>query len=204
MATHSSILAWVIPWTEEPGGLWSMGLQRVRHDWARTYLPKSPEKRALRKPLLRSLQTPPRGLCTPSERKWAKATSSNSRLTALALSAQKTVDKCQGSTEAKMKLQNKPSTSYCLCKIWQLQNKWQIEAPLRRDGRAWVRGGGVLSHHSSMSGVKWQNIHNHAVWVWKLTIFVLHRFQILTISNITKFVNIKLVLKVVKTRIRTR
>ena len=32
-ATHSSILAWEIPWTEEPGGLQSMGLQRVRHDW---------------------------------------------------------------------------------------------------------------------------------------------------------------------------
>ena len=31
MATHSSILAWRIPWTEEPGGLQSMGLQRVRH-----------------------------------------------------------------------------------------------------------------------------------------------------------------------------
>ena len=31
MATHSSILAWKIPWTEEPGGLWSMGLQRVGH-----------------------------------------------------------------------------------------------------------------------------------------------------------------------------
>ena len=29
-----SILAWGIPWTEEPGGLQSMGLQRVRHDWA--------------------------------------------------------------------------------------------------------------------------------------------------------------------------
>ena len=32
MATHSSILAWEIPWTEEPGGLQSMGLQKVRHD----------------------------------------------------------------------------------------------------------------------------------------------------------------------------
>ena len=32
MATHSSILAWEIPWTEEPGGLRSMGLQRVAHD----------------------------------------------------------------------------------------------------------------------------------------------------------------------------
>ena len=34
MASHSSILAWRIPRTEEPGGLQSMGSQRVRHDWA--------------------------------------------------------------------------------------------------------------------------------------------------------------------------
>ena len=34
MATHSSIIAWRIPWTEEPGRLQSMGLRRVRHDWA--------------------------------------------------------------------------------------------------------------------------------------------------------------------------
>ena len=33
MATHSSVLAWRMPWTEESGGLQSMGLQRVRHDW---------------------------------------------------------------------------------------------------------------------------------------------------------------------------
>ena len=32
MATHSSILAWRIPWMEEPGGLQSTGSQRVRHD----------------------------------------------------------------------------------------------------------------------------------------------------------------------------
>ena len=32
MATHSSVLAWRIPWTEEPGGLQSLGLQRVRQD----------------------------------------------------------------------------------------------------------------------------------------------------------------------------
>ena len=32
MATHASLLAWRVPWTEEPGGLQSMGLQRVRHD----------------------------------------------------------------------------------------------------------------------------------------------------------------------------
>ena len=33
MATHAGILAWKVPRTEEPGGLQSMGLQRVRHDW---------------------------------------------------------------------------------------------------------------------------------------------------------------------------
>ena len=32
IATHSSILDWRIPQTEEPGGLWSMGSQRIRHD----------------------------------------------------------------------------------------------------------------------------------------------------------------------------
>ena len=32
MATHSSNLAWKIPWTEEPGRLWSMGSQRVGYD----------------------------------------------------------------------------------------------------------------------------------------------------------------------------
>ena len=37
MATHFSILAWKIPWTEEPGGLQSIGLQRVGHDEAHTH-----------------------------------------------------------------------------------------------------------------------------------------------------------------------
>ena len=32
MATHSSILAWRIPWTREPGGLQSVGMQRIGHD----------------------------------------------------------------------------------------------------------------------------------------------------------------------------
>ena len=36
MAAQASILAWKIPWTEEPGGLQSMGAQRVRHKWAHT------------------------------------------------------------------------------------------------------------------------------------------------------------------------
>ena len=34
MAPHSSTLAWKIPWTEDPGGLQSMGWRRVRHDFA--------------------------------------------------------------------------------------------------------------------------------------------------------------------------
>ena len=34
MATHSNILAWGIPWTEEPGRLWFMGSQRVGHDYS--------------------------------------------------------------------------------------------------------------------------------------------------------------------------
>ena len=34
MATHSSTLSWRIPWTEEPGGVWSIGLQRVEHYWS--------------------------------------------------------------------------------------------------------------------------------------------------------------------------
>ena len=37
MAIHSSTLAWGIPWTEEPGGLQSIGLQRVWHDLATEY-----------------------------------------------------------------------------------------------------------------------------------------------------------------------
>ena len=39
MATHSSILAWRIPWTEEPGGLQSMGSQRVGHNLLNTIKP---------------------------------------------------------------------------------------------------------------------------------------------------------------------
>ena len=38
MAPHSSIFSWRIPWTEEPGGLQSMGPQRVRHSWATEHI----------------------------------------------------------------------------------------------------------------------------------------------------------------------
>ena len=37
IATHSNILAWKIPWTEEPGGLQFIGSERVRHNWVSTY-----------------------------------------------------------------------------------------------------------------------------------------------------------------------
>ena len=40
MATHSSIPAWKIPWTEEPGGLQSMESQRIRHDWVTEHVCK--------------------------------------------------------------------------------------------------------------------------------------------------------------------
>ena len=39
MATHSGILAWKIPWTEEPGGLQSMGSPRIGHDWVTNTFP---------------------------------------------------------------------------------------------------------------------------------------------------------------------
>ena len=39
MATHSGTLAWKIPWTEEPGRLWSMGSQRVRQDYVTSLAP---------------------------------------------------------------------------------------------------------------------------------------------------------------------
>ena len=46
MATHSNILAWKIPWTEEPGELQSIGLQRIGHnrsDLAHTHIPYQPQ-----------------------------------------------------------------------------------------------------------------------------------------------------------------
>ena len=49
MAIHSSTIAWKIPWTEEPGRLQSMGLQRVGHDWATslTYYNYTPKRSRL-------------------------------------------------------------------------------------------------------------------------------------------------------------
>ena len=47
MATHSSILAWEVPWTEEPGGLQSMGSQRAGHNWATEHTHTHRVKRTL-------------------------------------------------------------------------------------------------------------------------------------------------------------
>ena len=57
MATHSSILDWEIPWTEEPGGLWSMGLQRVGHNLT----PPPQDPWPLRGTLGSSLRSPAEG-----------------------------------------------------------------------------------------------------------------------------------------------
>ena len=51
MATHSSIFAWKIPWTEKPGGLQSMGSQRVGHDFTFTFM-HNIQARAIKKFML--------------------------------------------------------------------------------------------------------------------------------------------------------
>ena len=52
MATHSSILAWKIPWTEDPGRLQTMGSQRVGHDWATSlhFLPREADSSSTDEP----------------------------------------------------------------------------------------------------------------------------------------------------------
>ena len=49
MATHSSILAWEIPWTEKPDRLQSVGLQRVEHNWATSQMLNIKERSHLSK-----------------------------------------------------------------------------------------------------------------------------------------------------------
>ena len=58
IATHSSILTWRIPWTEEPGRLQYMGLQRVRNDWAyeHTYTYKEEMQLEVERPTERASQ----------------------------------------------------------------------------------------------------------------------------------------------------
>ena len=66
MATHSSILAWKISWTEEPGGLQSMVSQRIRRDWVtNTYLHLlTTLKVTLRVRVLESILTYEVGICS--------------------------------------------------------------------------------------------------------------------------------------------
>ena len=60
MATHSSILAWRIPWTEETGGLWFIASQRVRHDWSDlAHRHAHPQERSWSRYCRNKLQTQP-------------------------------------------------------------------------------------------------------------------------------------------------
>ena len=63
MPTQSSILAWRIPWTEEPGGLQSMGSQRVGHDWVTKHIQQGVDVKASSPssshPLLPAMSTGP-------------------------------------------------------------------------------------------------------------------------------------------------
>ena len=49
MATHSSVLAWRIPWTEKPGGLQSVGSRRVGYDWGNLAAEEEEEKKEYKK-----------------------------------------------------------------------------------------------------------------------------------------------------------
>ena len=77
MATYSNILAWEILWTEEPGGLQSMGSQRVGHDWfgVRMLLPFPIWFRGLENALdiLETCYSTLTPLCTPDGRKFIRA-----------------------------------------------------------------------------------------------------------------------------------
>ena len=63
MATHSSILAWRSLWTEEPGGLQSMGSQRIRYNWATNTFTLSKSLEKYHKVLSFSFSVPLPGLC---------------------------------------------------------------------------------------------------------------------------------------------
>ena len=67
MAIHSSILAWIIPWTEEPGGLQSMGSQRVWHNWSNlACMHNHPSVQNGEKPQLELRSTNLKGKCSSS------------------------------------------------------------------------------------------------------------------------------------------
>ena len=81
MAPHSSILAWKIPWTEEPGRLQSMGPQRVGHDWATSlhftslhypiYNTKEEVREFLKNKISRATQVEGKSLCLHIATRWS-------------------------------------------------------------------------------------------------------------------------------------
>ena len=107
MATHSSILSWRIPWTEEPGRLQSMVLQRIGQDWVTGITPKIK-------------CTPP---AIPTSRKWSaiSCTHSSSQL-----------PKCQASFSLKALhlLSAQPlaswTSNHCSCRSWSITSAWDL------------------------------------------------------------------------------
>ena len=76
-ATHSSILAWRIPWTEEPGGLQSMGSQRIGHNWATNIFTLSESLEKYHKVPSFSFSIPLPGLCKFSSFKFSPSAKRN-------------------------------------------------------------------------------------------------------------------------------
>ena len=80
MGTRSSILTWRIPWTEEPGGLQSIGLQRVRHDWGDSthagwgviFVKKKKKESKIDHGSCQTMMPNSQSLCQPKEELWAK------------------------------------------------------------------------------------------------------------------------------------
>ena len=113
MAANSSILAWRIPWTEEPGGLQSMGWQRVRHDQttctAQHLWIFFPAERGPAPPQRTFASLSCRGSCPPSKAKF-KCASGNPSLQPFTMTGYKPVDiAVVPGTPASVTGQNSPS-----------------------------------------------------------------------------------------------
>ena len=126
MATHSSTLAWTIPWTEEPGRLQSMGSLRVRHDWASSLsLFTFMHWEGNGNPLQYSCLENPRD----SGAWWAAVcgvTQSQTRLKQL--SSSRSIDtEIDSSMEKTGKFKNQLKSSFMVWKNFDISNKWRKE-----------------------------------------------------------------------------